>query len=237
MVDREDGATEATLQTATVSRRNMIIGGALLALGGAAFARAPVRRAPSLTEEAFEATVPTTMGKWTSYDSSALILPPEDDLSRKLYEHILTRIYYDGAGNEVMFLVAYSSIQIGDVQVHRPEVCYKVAGFDILRNRPADIRFDGSPLVKARKVVTESRLRRENILYWTRVGREFPLNWSGQRIAMMEANLGGYYPDGALVRMSSVKHDMQDAMPDFESFGRALWENVPPAGRALLFGV
>lgn len=218
-----------------VSRRSLLMGCALLVTGGIAQARMPKRRYPYISQKQFEAMIPKSFNGWQAMDSGALILPPQDELSKKLYEHILTRIYTNDAGEVVMFLAAYNSRQIDEVQVHRPEVCYKVAGFDILRSTPISLAFKGGPEVASRVVETQSMQRAENILYWTRVGERYPLNWAGQRMAMLEDNVAGYYPDGVLVRMSTTERAIENALPMLKRFAADLWENTAPAGRQIIF--
>jgi hypothetical protein len=49
------------------------------------------------------------------------------------------------------------------------------------------------------------------MIYWTRLGAEFPRRWSEQRFSVFEQNLRGLIPDGVLVRIST---DNPDASPD-----------------------
>lgn len=220
----------------SVSRRGMVLGLGMLAAGGAAFARSPVRKYPTLSKEQFEALFPRVCGEWKAHDSDALILPPQDDLSRKLYERLLTRVYVDPTGAGVMCLAAYNSMQIDDVQVHRPEVCYRVAGFDIKNSTPVEERFGGDRMVDARIVETQSPQRAENMLYWTRVGTEFPVDWAQQRMAMLRANVQGFYPDGLLLRISSAQPDLKLAMADVGRFANALYGAASPKARDIIFG-
>ncbi|WP_221230844.1 exosortase-associated protein EpsI, V-type [Sphingobium subterraneum] len=217
------------------SRRSLLMGCALLATGGVARARMPQRRYPYISKAQLEAMLPKLFRGWHAADSGALIMPPQDELSKKLYEHIVTRVYSNDAGEAVMFLVAYNSRQIDEVQVHRPEVCYRVAGFDILSSTPTNVAIPGGPQVASRVVEAQSMQRKENILYWTRVGKKYPLNWGEQRIAMLEDNVAGYYPDGVLVRMSSIQPRIEDALPKLKRFANDLWASTTPAGRRIIF--
>lgn len=233
----EINQSDAKNQKRMLSRRGVVLGLGMLAASGATFARAPVRKFPAINERNFENLFPHKAGEWTSYDSNALILPPQDDLSRKLYERLLTRVYVDASGAAVMCMAAYSSVQIDDVQVHRPEVCYRVAGFQIKDSRPVEERFGASPLIDARIVETQSRQRSENIIYWTRVGDDFPVDWTAQRLAMLKANIRGYYPDGLLLRLSSIKSDLPEALSDIRRFADALYAAATPQGKKIIFGV
>lgn len=193
-----------------ISRRHLLMGGAMLAVSGLAYARTPKRRYPAYSKEAYEALFPSRFGEWQALPTSELILPPDSELANKLYEHILTRSYANAQGQVVMFLAAYSSLQIDDVQVHRPEVCYTVAGFNIKSNATHSLPITDEVKIPTRVVVAERPMREETILYWTRVGANFPTGWAGQRFAMMTANLEGFYPDGILVRASVIDEGSDD---------------------------
>ncbi len=219
-----------------LSRRHLVMGGALLAVSGLSLARRPTRRFQSMTMEEYEALFPRQFGAWHVLPTSELIMPPESELADKLYEHILTRSYRNDKGQVVMFLAAYSSIQVDDVQVHRPEVCYAVSGFSIEDNVPFTLKINDRITVPARSVEANATLRNEHILYWTRVDKRFPISWSQQRLAMMATNLEGFYPDGILVRASMVNAG-DAAIPTLVGFYRDLTQHSSPEALRLLYGI
>jgi len=237
--DETKAHTEATSPAApskrALSRRHLLMGGALLAVSGLALARRPTRRFQSMSTEQFEALFPRQFGNWHVLPTSELIMPPESELADKLYEHILTRSYRNDKGQVVMFLVAYSSVQIDDVQVHRPEVCYAVSGFAIDNNVPFTLKINDRITVPARSVEANATLRNEHILYWTRVDTHFPLSWGQQRLAMLATNLEGFYPDGILVR-ASVINAGDTAIPCLVGFYRDLTQHCSPAALRILYG-
>lgn len=220
----------------SLTRRHLLMGGALLAVSGLAIARAPKRRVPDLTNKQYEALFPKSFGDWHILPSSELVLPPESELANKLYQHILTRTYVNSAGVSVMFLAAYNSIQLNNVQLHRPEVCYYASGFAINVSKPVDINVGAPFPVPARNVVAKLGSRNENILYWTRVGSEFPQSQPLQRVSMTKANLEGYLPDGLLLRMSVVNPDTDLSYQQMNGFIRDLVKDSGPATRRLLIG-
>ncbi|MBO9579945.1 MAG: EpsI family protein [Sphingobium sp.] len=218
-----------------LSRRHILMGGAMLAVAGAAYARMPKRRFQNIDDKTFEAMFPKNFGKWHTLPSSELIMPPEGDLTAKLYQHILTRTYVNDAGQGVMFLVAYNSEQVNNVQVHRPEICYKASGFDIQDSKPYDIQVSKDQVIPARLVRAERVSRAENIIYWTRIGDDFPQSWTQQRIAMTKANLEGFYADGLLVRASVIDNDESKSIAVLSSFLQELVQNSPPQARYIAF--
>ncbi len=219
-----------------LSRRKMMIGMALAGTVALSELYVPKRSMPRLTEKSFTAMFPTTIGPWSYLTASGLILPPEDQLSRTLYEQLLTRTYASGDADPVMMVLAYSSIQEGRLQVHRPEVCYPASGFAILDNEPTEVKIDGKFTLPARFLIADRGARREFILYWTRVGPDVPTRWFDQRLMMAKANLKGYIPDGMLARVSVIGNDRDEAMKTLQDFVRTLVGSVDRQARTLLIG-
>lgn len=221
--------------TAGLSRRHLLMGGAMLAVAGAAYARMPKRRFRNIDNAKFEAMFPKAFGNWHTLPASELIMPPEGDLSAKLYQHILTRTYVNDAGKAVMLLIAYNAEQVNNVQVHRPEICYAASGFDIADTKPYEVQVGQGKSIPARLVRAERVTRTENIIYWTRIGDKFPQTWTDQRIAMTLANLEGFYADGLLVRASVVDNDEAKSVALVSGFLRELVQHCPPEARYLAF--
>jgi hypothetical protein len=117
-----------------LTRRQLLIGAALLGTVGFSELYTPRRSALRLDDTSFDAMFPARVAKWQYLTASGVILPPQDQLSRTLYEQLLTRVYSTGDTPPVMLVLAYSSTQEGRLQVHRPEVCYPAAGFRIASN-------------------------------------------------------------------------------------------------------
>lgn len=186
-----------------MDRRALLIGAGLTALAGVSYLRAPKAGIKPLAESEFRAAIPTVVGAWRSRPSAELVLPPQDD-SNKLYENLETRIYEGDGLPAMMVLVAYSTIQQNDIQVHRPEVCYPASGYPIIGNRPTTLQF-GSKLVNVTELTADRGGLMERIIYWVRVGDDFPLRWAEQRLSMAMANLRGGAPDGVLFRVSALE--------------------------------
>jgi len=229
----EDGGA---VPSSRLTRRHLMMGVGLLAVSGLAFARTPQRRYPELTDEQFEAMFPPAFGKWRVLPVSELVMPPESELANKVYQHILTRTYVDDEGVGVMFLAAYNSIQLNNVQLHRPEICYHASGFSIDESRPYDLRVLANDVVPARLVEATRGSRTENVLYWTRIGDEFPQTWTGQRIAMTKANLEGYMADGLLLRLSAINPDAQESVEQMSRFITDMVQHGGAPMRHLLLG-
>lgn len=232
----ESGPAPQPPSKLALSRRHLMMGGALLAVSGLALAREPKQRYPDLTDKQFEAMFPASFGTWRTLPVSELIMPPESDLANKLYQHILTRTYVNNAGLGVMFLAAYNSMQLNNVQLHRPEVCYYAGGFSIDISQPLTLDLGPGLAIPARTVEASRDTRHENILYWTRIGSEFPQSQMLQRVAMTKANIEGYLPDGLLLRMSVINPDNARSIALMSGFIEDMLAHTSPAGRRMIVG-
>lgn len=224
--------------TDPMSRRKLLIGCGVGATAILSELYVPQRRSPQLSEQKFDSLFPQRVGEWAYQGSAGLVLPPQDQLSRALYELLLTRIYADNNKDHppVMVVVAYSSVQEGRLQVHRPEVCYPSAGFTIASNVKTTISLSKSLAIPARYIVADRGARRECVLYWTRVGPAMPQAWVEQRLMMAQANLEGYIPDGLLGRVSVISDNTTMALSLLSDFVRTLIHAMTPGGRGLLIG-
>jgi Protein of unknown function (DUF3485) len=204
----DDGAPSAS----ALSRRNVLTGLGLLGAAGVAYARQPQPGPKQLGKGGLDALVPKNFGAWKFETTSGLVLPPPDATADRLYDEVLTRVYTRPDGAVVMFLVAYSGVQDGLLQLHRPEVCYPVGGYQLSQTTIAPIAFGNGDRVPA-----------------------LPTSWAEQRWAVVVANLKGAIPDGVLVRMSCVENDADKAFGVLREFASDLAGSVTPKARQLLW--
>lgn len=216
------------------TRRQIIVGGTLLAATAAGFALMPRTVEKLLGDARLEALVPKTLGSWSFEAASGLVLPPQDQLRDKIYSQLLTRVYSRADGASVMLLIAYSGAQDGTIQIHRPEVCYPASGYRLVEIDAHSIPLNDRVRLPSRYIVAESDVRREQIVYWTRLGSHFPTKWSEQKTAVIEENLAGVIPDGVLVRISSIAAG--NAMAVFDGFARDLYNAVGNHMKQVLVG-
>ena len=226
---------DAKTNTFAIDRRGLLIGAGFTICGGASYVMQPRKTGNSITETTFQKLLPTKVGQWTSRVSSDLILPITDELSEKLYENLETLVYEGPNLPSIMFLIAYSSIQQNDIQVHRPEVCYPMSGFPILDNQPL-VALIGNSRVPSRFLIADRESQNEMILYWTRVGRKYPLDWNQQRIEMARAGLLGVIPDGALVRFSMISDSETDAVESLTNFAGLMKSSLSQRALEVFFG-
>ena len=219
-----------------LDRRALLVGAALLSVGGLAAARQPRPIATPVLKDALEKLIPFRIGDWTYRDASGIVLPPADALSDALYSGLVTRSYISPTGAPIMLLVAYSNVQDGMLQVHRPETCYPAGGYRLSPTRVMQVPTAAGTIIPASSFSADGVSRTEQVLYWTRIGNLFPTSWLDQRIAVMRANLAGVIPDGALIRISTLAPDMASAQADLMAFAAQLVKVVSPTGRRLILG-
>lgn len=225
-----------TMSRSPINRRSMLIGTTLLGVGGIAMARQPKPDTARIGRAALDHLIPTQIGAWTYRDSSGLVLPPPDALSDALYSGLVTRTYAAPDRLPIMLLVAYSNVQDGMLQVHRPEVCYPAGGYRLSPTVIEEIPNGVGGEIPANTFSADGVSRTEQVLYWTRVGGFFPTSWLAQRVAVLRANLDGVIPDGVLVRVSTLAPDMSSARDDLTAFAAHMVRAAPPAARRLLVG-
>jgi len=220
----------------SLDRRKVLLGLGMIGLSGLAQARMPVPNTPAIKKKAFEALIPEKVGDFSFNTESGLVLPPPDALSARLYDSIVTRTYTNPQGQVVMLLIAYNNKQDGLLQLHRPEICYPAGGYTLTSVDPIDVPVTGSATLPSQIFAARSDERNEVVLYWTRVGEQFPRKWAEQRWAVAKENLVGIIPDGILVRVSTLEPDIAQATPTLMGFTRDLHDASAGRGRKLMFG-
>ena len=217
-----------------LSRRETLIGGALLATAVAGIALKPHNAENLLGTGKLDDLVPQQIGNWRFNTVSGLVLPPADQLRDAIYSQLLTRTYTREGAAPVMLLIAYSGAQDGTIQIHRPEVCYPASGFQLTGNQLHSVPLPSGFEIPSREIVATTETRREQLIYWTRLGDHFPTRWIDQHIAVAEENFAGIVPDGVLVRVSSTGDGNQFSILD--DFTRTLITSVGSRMRQVLLG-
>ena len=218
---------------AVFDRRSILAGGLLAAGAGFSSLSSPRAFASPIPKTQFTKLVPEEIGGWRASRSAELVIKAEDDVQDKLYENLETRIYEGPNLPAIMLLIAYSSVQQNDVQVHRPEICYPAAGLPIEQTRPSTIEF-GSRTVDALELIADRGGAKEKILYWIRVGESFPRGWVDLRLTTAIANTKGVTPDGLLFRVSTIDNSSGFSSQTLANFSRAFVAASPPSLRKVL---
>jgi EpsI family protein len=219
-----------------INRRALFAG--VACVGAAVLARQlkPHHYVSLLKSAKLDDLVPRTFGAWVSEEvGDPLALNGPGTLSSKLYNQLVTRAYTDGAGRQVLMLMAHGERQSDELQLHRPEVCYPAFGYALLRNEPTQLRLGGDVTLPARRLLAKSPSHEESVVYWSRLGEFFPIDASEQRTDRFKNAVAGLIPDGILCRFSTGDGSPQ-AWGGLEQFVHDLLAATGPDGRRVLIG-
>jgi EpsI family protein len=220
-----------------MNRRDVMLGGALLAAAGGAAALTPRDRLVLLGDQKLDDIIPDRIGSWIHIESTGFVLPKSPgSLADRLYSQTLTRLYASPDMPPVMLVIAYGAVQNDLLQLHRPEVCYSAVGFTISNSRRATVALGGGAQLPVRELIATTESRTEEICYWTRIGDDLPTDGREQRWVKLRQQMRGYLADGILVRMSTLGGDAESLFPDLRRFAADMVEAVKPANRAILIG-
>jgi len=220
-------------------RISIVLAASMLLAAVAGWAARPTAKPPgSAPRYLLEDTVPRQFGEWRSMDEGGaqVVNPQTKELLDKLYSQILTRTYVNPQGYRMMLSLAYGDEQRGDLQAHKPEVCYPAQGFRLLSNQPAEIAtpFGG---IAARRLSTSLGARKEPVTYWFTMGDRAVKSKFEQRLVEIRLGLTGEVPDGLLFRVSSIDDSPQRAFQMQEAFVADLLKAVPARDRLRLSGL
>jgi EpsI family protein len=221
-----------------ISRRDIIIGGSCVAAAGLGYAVTPHRHVSLMGRKKFADLIPSKFTGWISRDASDLAPPVEagSEVAR-IYDELVERIYTDlQTGAEIMMLIAHGPTQTSDLMLHRPEKCYPANGYEILQSKVVSVPLAPKVQLPARRLVAESHLARENIVYWTRMGEYLPTSDPDQRTTRLITVMHGYIADGVLARFSTISQQSDAALGMLEKFIPAMLRAVAPADRRTLIG-
>jgi len=210
---------------------------ALASVGGMA-ARPTAKPPGSAPRYILEDTVPRQFGDWRALPDTGVqvVNPQTKELLDKLYSQVLSRTYVNAQGYRIMLSLAYGDEQRGDLQAHRPEVCYPAQGFKLHSNDPGEL---STPFgaIAARRLSTSLGQRKEPVTYWFTMGDRAVKSKLEQRLVEIRLGLTGEVPDGLLFRVSSIDDSPQRAFQMQEAFVADLLKAVPARDRLRLSGL
>lgn len=229
-------ATTPPRSAAALDRRQFVLGGTLLAATAATMALKPQRVVAPLEPGVLDAAVPKRIGPYTFLTASGLVLPPQDEITEQIYDQVLTRVYVADGLLPMMLLIAYGSAQDYTLQAHLPEVCYPSSGYTLTDLDRVPVRLRGEAAETATFLAAARAGTIEQVLYWVRIGARYPSTLTGERLAVIGANLARTLPDGILVRVSTLTPSRDEALPQLQAFNQLLVRNINPLGQRLFFG-
>src|SRR3954451_17830259 len=158
--------------SSSLNRRDFMIGGVLASTALFCAGAAP-GRSQLVDRRTLDDLVPERIGPWTASHYEPVVIPRGEELEGTAYDSVITRYYVSDSALPVMLLIAYGSAQAGEMQLHRPEVCYVAAGFR-MQSWPNVVLQTPEKKIAARVLTARAPGRTDQILYWTRVGGQFP---------------------------------------------------------------
>lgn len=219
-----------------LARRDLIIGGGLLAAAGVTHAALPRTRLVAVPGS-IQDILPLQFGDWRGGHDEGFVMPPEDERkAAAVYDELVALSYHNSVGARVMLLLAYARNQSSMLMVHRPESCYPGAGFKITSDKPVAIPLASDKRIAGRFISAQRLPRIEQVLYWTRLGDEFVVSWDEERESLAMQNLRGFIPDGVLVRASVIDANETSARDLLSEFLAELYRASGASARALLTG-
>ncbi|MBX3604374.1 MAG: EpsI family protein [Piscinibacter sp.] len=221
----------------SASRRRAV----LLALGMSSTAVLAAWLKPSALPAAaridLDRLLPAQFGDWKLDPAAAAFVRAADRRGAqvRIYDQVFERTFINPRGDRIMLSVAYGGDQSADMQLHRPEVCYRAGGFEVGSSSGASLRLPERELPVTRLT---ARLpgRPEPITYWAVVGGRLDV---GERLSLLQRVTRTARPqrgDGLLVRVSSIDQDAEHAYRLHAEFAAAMLKALPAAERARLTG-
>jgi EpsI family protein len=211
---------------------------AMAATAGVALWRAPARSAAdSAPRLVLDRVFPAQAGDWTLDSHADVFIRPADRQAKVygIYDQVLERIYLGPNGAQVMLCVAYGGRQSDGLHVHRPENCYRGAGFEISGLKRLGVQLADRTLL-ASHLQAQRPGRSEPITYWTVIGDRVEndpreVNW-----IKLRAGLRGEVLDGMLVRVSTIDRNAERAYALHARFADALVRAIDPGYRKHVIG-
>ena len=212
------------------SRRALLIGTACVFSSGVAAALKPRQKISLLpVGKKLGDILPRKFGGWDSRDVTDLYAPETpDSLAAQLYGETVARLFTDRqSGRQILMLMAHGESQSNELQLHRPEVCFPAFGFSLTASAPLQLQIGKGVALPARRLLAESNLQKQTVVYWTRLGEYFPVSVTEQRLNRLTAAMHRYIPDGLLARFSMVETGSDSAFAEMCRFIPALLAEVP----------
>lgn len=188
---------------------SVVLGILMVSSGALTMALTPKQKIADQQERInLEAMIPDKFRDW-QIDKSIVPLQVDAETQAKLdkiYNQTLARTYVNSQGERIMLSVAYGGDQSDNLTVHKPEVCYYVQGFEIMKTFSAELLTQYGKLPIKHLLAVKGN-RNEPITYWVTVGDKAVLPGFDQKLQQLRYGLTGNVPDGMLVRVSSIDND------------------------------
>ena len=213
----------------------------VLALGMGATAAVAAWLKPAPPDEAaridLDGVLPDQFGDWRIDPATTAFVRATDrrGAQGQLYDQVLERIFVNDRGERVMLSIAYGAQQSSDMQLHRPEVCYRAGGFEVGETR-ADVLVLAGRDVSVTRLVARLPGRPEPITYWSTVGGRVDDGRQPSLAERFSRLRRRQRADGVLVRISSIEPDAPAAWQIHGRFARDMIAALSQEQRLRLLG-
>jgi EpsI family protein len=218
-----------------LDRREFIMSSSLAALGGALLFRRINSAGATIVGSTDQDLLPRSVGKFNRIDDRNIIAPQLEEMD-KVYTSVTTAEFVTTDAAPIMMLVAYDSNERRDsLKGHRPEGCYKGAGFQ-LGSREVFTLAMGQKKIPATFLTATRGDRKEHILYWMRLSNSFYSDGISQMAALLEHSLSAAPQDSALVRFSTIRDESDVARVELITFAQAFSKRLSSRQQEIIFG-
>jgi len=201
----------------------------LAAVWGAIALKPSQRLADIKPKIVLEQLAPAQFGDWHEWPNVTQVLPDPtvQALLDSLYSQTVSRAYVNSKGQRIMLTIAYGSDQSSEVTAaHRPEFCYRGAGFVVNEVGIESVALPTHAL-NVRHLVGTRGSYTELISYWVTLDETATLPGLGRKLAQLHYGLRGQVADGMLVRVSSPGSDQREGFALHQQFIRDFRQQLP----------
>jgi len=146
-----------------------------------------------------EQMVPMEFGAWKvlPQNESVITSSEQEEFIKSIYSQVLSRVYTDANGHQVMLSIAYTRDQSDNSgkQSHKPEICYPAQGFNITDRDLYSLNTQFG-VIKAMHLIAKLKDRIEPITYWTTIGNVNVSNQFDSKIAQIDYGFNNILSDG-----------------------------------------
>lgn len=220
-----------------INKKNLLIGLAmLLAAFGGVMLKPTNLIADQIPKINLETMIPKQFSEW-KIDESIIPLqadPEQEALIKKIYYQTLARTYINQKGERIMLSIAFGGNLSEDMQIHRPEVCYKAQGFTIEGTEKVNIE-TGFGQIAGKRVLAKLGNRIEPITYWIAIGDKVSFSSLQWKFEQFKYALSGKAAGGLLFRVSGIG-ESSEVQPIVDKFVEDLLLSITANDRQYLIG-
>lgn len=176
----------------------------------ASYALTPKQMLADIDPVNLEQMIPMEFGTWKalSINENVITSPEQDEFIKNIYSQVISRVYTDTAGHQIMLSIAYTRDQSDNSgkQSHKPEICYPAQGFNVSNRSKYSLNTQFGTF-NTIHLIAKLNDRVEPITYWTTIGNVNVSNQFDAKIAQINYGLNDTLGDGLIFRVSNISND------------------------------